>query len=180
MNTGGREPKSKAVIAWLTVGATLIAATAAILPFIIGNDEDDGVAAYQREIRPICARIGQLSNIPGEAYAGPDRRYDKAALVRDLIANRDAIRHELTLLDNRETPSELEDKKQRLDSLREPYLAALSSNIETVDRRLPARPTQQQFEAVWADVRSQSLQVATDASQAILDLAGGTCALEGP
>lgn len=142
------------------------------------GDGDDGVATYQGSIRPICARISQLSNLPIEQYRGQDGRYDKAAMVRDLSTNREAIRHELTLLEQRETPGELEDEKRRLDSVSDRYLNALLLNMRTVDARLPTRPSQQQVEAVFTAVRTESLGVATEASQAMLDLAGGSCAVQ--
>src|SRR5713226_3406675 len=92
--------RSRAIIAWGTLGTAVVTALAAVglLQFRKGGDD---VAAYQQQVHAVCNRIHDLANPTnvniGATFEGDVLHYSKTLLLQSLQNSHQAIKVQFTL-----------------------------------------------------------------------------------
>ena len=170
--------RSRAIIAWGTLGTAVVTALAAVglLQFRKGGDD---VAAYQQQVHAVCNQIHDLASPTnanvGVHFEGDVLHYDKALISQSLQNSYQAIKVQFNLLDLRNTPSALQSQKMHEEVVRDSYLAFGSKVIQVVKRDLPDDPTQAQLDAVQGPLQAEGKTTGVQMDDALTSLAGGEC-----
>jgi hypothetical protein len=176
MSDDKKASRSKWAVGTIIAGVGAVAALIGALAATGFLKRADPVTPYQQQVHATCNRLQDLSrDVIGQLGPSfsPDGQLfvDKALLLRWFQSNYDAAKLQLELLDQRTTPTALKEEKRREEVAKDAYLAAMRSDIERVQRDLPARLSFQQLSPMEASFAPFIVEM----NDALTGLAGGDC-----